>query len=494
MAEVEKHFFRSLRGRFLFYFLVLSVLSLLLFSALFAYFVWREKNREEADARAELVEQAQEMARDLELAFALEQQLPNPPIINIERVTQLLRLEGRLINAASVVVDEQGGVVAPRPLTMRFPREIDQSFLARDRTMTTEADLGIVGDVFLVAVPLEIPDQPLFYNLIVAKRSQELAATSSGGLMRYVVIAGGAALLLSIVLALYLSGYVLKPLRQLSRAAWELAHGNLDSRVEVSGQDEISELSRYFNYMAERIQKSSQLQKDFVANVSHEIRTPLTSIEGFSQALLDEMVEKEEDKRRYLNIISEETRRLKRVLDQLLALSRIDAGAWVLHPSTLSVPGFMGELRDKVLPQAGEKEIELKVEAAQEMSPIETDRDTLEQVLRNLLDNALKFTPQGGEVTLSADPLPKGGARIQVRDTGQGIPQEDLEHIFDRFTRVERSRSQRYGGSGLGLAVCRELLNLLGSKISVWSQPGKGTVFTVELPPRPPDIPPAASD
>ena len=192
--------------------------------------------------------------------------------------------------------------------------------------------------------------------------------------------------------------------------------------------------------------------------------------------------------------ISEETRRLKRVLDQLLALSRIDAGAWVLHPAALSVPAYLAELRNKVLDQAEEKGIELEVETATGMSPIETDRDTLEQVMRNLLDNALKFTPRGGEVVLSADPLPKGGARIQVRDTGQGIPEEDLEHIFDRFTRVERSRSQRYGGSGLGLAVCSELLRLLGGRISVWSRSGKGTVFTVELPAGPPDIPPAASD
>jgi signal transduction histidine kinase len=339
---------------------------------------------------------------------------------------------------------------------------------------------------------LNIQGQPVYFNLVVAKRSRELVATSGGGLMRYIVIAGGAALLLSIALALYLSGYVLKPMRRLSQAAWELAHGNLDSRVEVAGQDEISELSRYFNYMAERIQKSAQLQKDFVANVSHEIRTPLTSIEGFSQALLEDMVESEEDERRYLNIISEEAKRLKRVLDQLLALSRIDAGAWILHPAPLAVPEYLAELGEKVLPQAKEKGVELKVESAAGMPPIETDRDALEQVLRNLLDNALKFTPPGGEVTLNADPLPLGGARIQVRDNGQGIPEEDLEHIFDRFTRVERSRSQRYGGSGLGLAVCSELLRLLGGKISVWSQSGKGTVFTVELPPQPPDLPPAS--
>ncbi|RJP27609.1 MAG: sensor histidine kinase [Actinobacteria bacterium] len=489
MAGRDGPSFRSLRGRFLFYFLVLSVLSLLLFGALFAGFVWREKNREEDRARNELVEQAQEIARDLELAFGLGQQFPDLPIANVERVTQLLRLDGQLINAATVVVDEGGGVVAPLPVPVRVPRSIDPDLLASGKIVTNRADVGIVGDAFVVAVPLDIPSQPTFYNLVLAKRYADLVATPSGGLFRYLVIAGGAALILSIALALYLSGYVLKPLRSLSQAAWELAHGNLDSRVEVKGRDEISELSRYFNYMAERIQTSTQLQKDFVANVSHEIRTPLTSIEGFSQALLEDIVESEEDKRRYLTIISDETARLKRVLEQLLALSRIDAGVWVLHPAKLSVAEYVTALGEKLLPQAREKGIALRVEADAGIQPIETDGDTLGQVLHNLLDNAIKFTPEGGEVVISANRLPMG-ARIQVKDNGQGIPAEELEHIFDRFARVERSRSQRYGGSGLGLAVCRELLNLLGGKISVWSQPGKGTVFTVELPLRPPDIPP----
>lgn len=483
MGGERNAFFRSLRGRFLFYFLVLSVLSLLIFGALFAYFVWRERNREEGAARDELVQQAEEMARDLEMAFALGKQSPELPIANAERVTQLLRLEGRLIDAASVVVDERGNVVAPQPLGVRVPRELDPLLLASGETVTHEADLGVDGEVFLVCVPLDISSQPDYFNLAVAKPVEKLAATASGGLLRYVVIAGGVALLLSIILALYLSGYVLKPLRDLSRGAWELAHGNLDSRVEVTGRDEISELARYFNYMAERIQASSQLQKDFVANVSHEIRTPLTSIEGFSQALLDDMVETEEDKRRYLTIISEETGRLKRMLEQLLALSRIDAGAWVLHPAPLEIAAYLDTLREKFLPQAQEKGVRLAVETRPGIPAIETDRDTLEQVMHNLLDNALKFTPEGGEVLVSADPLPAGGARLQVRDNGQGIPPEELENIFERFSRVERSRSQRYGGSGLGLAVARELLGLMGGRISVWSQPGKGTAFTVELPP-----------
>jgi len=237
--------------------------------------------------------------------------------------------------------------------------------------------------------------------------------------------------------------------------------------------------------MAERIQKSSQLQRDFVANVSHEIRTPLTSIEGFTQALLDDVVDKDEDRQRYLRIISDESRRLKRVLNQLLALSRLDEGAWVIHPAPLPLSEYMREIGHKFQPLARERGINLVLEVPDDLPVIETDRDALEMVVSNLLDNAIKFTPEKGEVVLSGDPLPKGGARLQVRDNGSGIPPEDLEHIFDRFFRVDRSRSQRPGGSGLGLAVCREILNLLGGGISVWSKPAKGTVFTITLPPHP---------
>ncbi|MBC7229776.1 MAG: HAMP domain-containing histidine kinase [Actinobacteria bacterium] len=483
MAESRARPFRSLRGRFLFYFLILGVLSLLLFGALFAYLAWRERGREEQAARDVLVEQAREMGRDMAMLFALGERLPGSALADTQRVTQLLRLEGKLIKAVSVIVDRGGEVVAPRPIPARTPRSFDPELLAENEVIARQGSFGILGEVYLVSVPLNIPSHPEYHNLLVAKRPQDLVTVSGAEITRYLVIAGGAALLLSIIMALYLSSYVLRPLRNLTHAAWELAHGKLERRVEASGQDEIAELSRYFNYMADRIQTSARLQKEFVANVSHEIRTPLTSIEGFSQALLEDMVESDEDRRRYLGIIAEESRRLKRVLEQLLALSRIDAGAWTLQPSPLPLGPFLRELVEKVMPKARDRGLELKLAAGDDLPTLETDRDALEQVLHNLLDNAVKFTPEGGEVILSADPLPLGGARIQVRDTGQGIPPEEQERVFDRFVRVERSRSQRHGGSGLGLSVCRDLVRLLGGSISLWSQPGRGTVFTVELPP-----------
>jgi signal transduction histidine kinase len=472
----DRSFFRSLRGRFLFYFLILSVLLLLLLGAVFGYFVLRQKHREEAQAKSDLAGQAQDIARDLEIVLALGQ---------YDRVPQLLRLEGDLVNATGVVVDNQGDIIEPAPLSLRLPGRLDPSLIAQGDIKTSEDDLGRLGRVFLVAVPLQGGQNPVYYNLMLVKSVRDLAVTSTGEIMRNVAIAAGIAFGLSILLALLLSSYVLKPLRDLSHAAWDVAHGNLDRRVEVTGQDEISELSQYFNYMAERIQQNSQLQKDFVANVSHEIRTPLTSIEGFSQALQDEMVDNEEDRKRYLNIIFEETRRMKRLVSQLLALSRIDAGGWVLHLAPLALSDFISEIGEKYQPLAMEKNVSLLVEKKEDVPTIQTDRDTLEQILQNLVDNAMKFTPAGGEIVLSSSKAQDGAALIRVKDNGQGIPQEELGRVFDRFARVEKSRSKRFGGAGLGLAICRDLVTLLGGRISVQSEPGQGSVFSVELPASP---------
>ncbi len=468
----DKSFFHSLRGRFIFYFLILSFLSLVLLGTVFGFFVLRQKHREETQARSELTGQAQDMAVDLEIVLALGQ---------YNRVSQLLRLEGDLANATGLVIDNQGDVVAPLPLPLSIPRKLDTSLIARGDVKASDAALGGLGKVFLVAIPLQNGQNPTYYNLVLAKSVSDLAVTSTGEIMRNVLIASAIALGLSILLALLLSSYVLKPLRNLTHAAWDLAHGNMDRRVEVTGRDEISELSEYFNYMAERIQKNSQLQKDFVANVSHEIRTPLTSIEGFSQALHDDMVSSEEDRKRYLNIIFDESRRMKRLVSQLLALSRIDAGGWVLRPAPLSLSDFISEIGEKFQPLAIENNLSLSVESDAETPSIETDRDTLEQILQNLIENAIKFTPPGGKIVLSSRKGAGDTVLIEVKDNGRGIPEEGLSQIFDRFVRVERSRSKRFGGAGLGLAICRDLVGLLGGRINVESVTGKGTTFTIQL-------------
>jgi signal transduction histidine kinase len=250
----------------------------------------------------------------------------------------------------------------------------------------------------------------------------------------------------------------------------------------VEGDREIAELSGTFNYMTGRVQENIGLQRDFVANVSHELRTPLTSIEGFSQALLDEVVLDDAQRSHYLEIINAECRRAARILRDLLALSRLDAGEVSLHPAPLEIPAFLDEVRGRFAAPAAEKGVELTVDAPSSLPLIQVDRDRLEQILINLVDNALKFTDTGGRISVAARPDSPGRVAFEVKDTGAGIPPEDLPHIFDRFFRVERSRAQQFGGSGLGLSICKLLVETMGGSIGAQSILGSGTSFTVNLP------------
>lgn len=468
---------RSLRGRFVLSFIAVTLFSLVLLGAIFASLLQHLKAREERKAKEELASQAMEMAGDLELY--LSRNYPGFPEITSIRVSQLLRLESRLIKASSLVVNEEGLVVAPRPSPAGLPSRIPVDLLSAE-VGKYDAELENMGRAYLVTVPLNVAGEQ-FSHLVVIKPAGELYFGFSRELVQYLLLAGGISMALSVLLALYLSERILKPVKRLTRAAWDLAHGRPGSRVEVEGKDEIAQLADYFNYMAERVELNARLQRDFVANVSHEIRTPLTSIEGFTEALLDGTAG-EEDRERYLRIIKEETGRLKRVLQQLLALSRIDAGAWPLDLKPLDLKGFLEDLVDGWKPAAAEKGIDLRLELADDLPPLLTDRDTLSRVLHNLLDNAVKFTPEGGRVTVSADTSGAGEVRFRVADTGPGIPSDFRDRVFDRFSRAEKSRNPRFGGAGLGLSLCRELVLLLGGRITFQSEEGKGTVFSVTLP------------
>jgi signal transduction histidine kinase len=345
----------------------------------------------------------------------------------------------------------------------------------------TELEVEGSGRVAIAGVPLRVNDTD-YHALYVFKRIEDLSSGINRGLLAYLAIVSAVALLISLTLGLLLSRRITRPVTELTLAARDIAHGQLDKRVEVEGDREIAELAGAFNYMTGRVQQSIGLQRDFVANVSHELRTPLTSIEGFSQALLDGVVQDEAQRSRYLEIINAESRRAARILRDLLALSRIDAGELALRPAPLEVPAFLAEVRERFAAEAADKKVELSVDAPPSLPALDVDRDRLEQVLINLVDNALKYTEAGGRVSVSARPEGARGMAFEVTDTGSGIPPEDLPRIFDRFFRVERSRAQQFGGSGLGLSICKLLVEAMGGSIDVNSVMGAGTVFHVALP------------
>lgn len=222
------------------------------------------------------------------------------------------------------------------------------------------------------------------------------------------------------------------------------------------------------------------IKKDFVANVSHELRTPLASIKGYSETLLDGMGDDPETTLEFLRIIDKHATRMSRLIDDLLVLSRIESNQLPIEPATLDLCEFMSTVVSGFKKQAQDKGIELITEFREEPVKVFADRDRLEQVMVNLLDNAIKYTQSGGraEVTVSSD---GGEARVDVSDTGIGIPPEDLSRIFERFYRVDKARSRELGGTGLGLAIVKHIVQGINGRVNVSSVPGKGSCFSLFL-------------
>jgi signal transduction histidine kinase len=299
------------------------------------------------------------------------------------------------------------------------------------------------------------------------------------------ILQGGViALLFSLILALALSRWVADPLQEVVAAARKYPKESAVMNVAPRGPHEVQDLTRAFNSMIVRVQSSQRSQRDFVANVSHEMKTPLTSIQGFAQALLDDTADSPEARKHAAQIIYAESARMHRMVLDLLELARLDSGTADLKMAEVDLNALLRNVIDKFTPLAKKTNVELQLSIEDDLPSMLADGDRLAQVLTNLIDNALKFTPANGCVTLGAK---KAGAEIEVwvEDTGVGVSDEALPHLFDRFYQVDASRSRMGGekhGAGLGLAIVKEIVEAHGGKIGVRSELGKGTIFTVRLP------------
>ncbi len=221
------------------------------------------------------------------------------------------------------------------------------------------------------------------------------------------------------------------------------------------------------------------IKKDFVANVSHELRTPLASIKGYSETLLDDEVERDKQKE-FLEIIDRHATRMSRIIDDLLILSRLESSAVSLVSATVDMRELIGSIVKGCLKGAQDKAITIKAELPDVLPPVMGDRDRLEQVVVNLIDNAIKYTPSGGEVTITAEGH-EGEVRVDVSDTGIGIPADDISRIFERFYRVDKARSRALGGTGLGLAIVKHIIQGHNGRLDVRSELGEGSTFSFFL-------------
>ena len=319
--------------------------------------------------------------------------------------------------------------------------------------------------------------------LFIAPRLQILAWFGSN-MLPPMVQAGLIALIPSVLLALLISRSISKPLRRVSNAAEAIARGETGTRAPISGPSEVRALAHSFNTMADQVEATHQSQRDFVANVSHELKTPLTSIQGFSQALLDGTAATPEATARAARVIHQEAERMRRMVDDLLVLARFDAGQMTLARDRVELGPLLRSCIEKLTPQAQTAQVALTLDLPEQQA-VTGDADRLAQVFANLIDNSVSHTPACGTVTISARPASEGVIEVTVTDTGEGIPPEAISRIFERFYQVDKARSRdrkRSRGAGLGLAITKEIVEAHGGTIIAESVVGLGSKFTVRLP------------
>jgi len=415
-----------------------------------------------------LSRQTQERLRGaLNLVIANPQAFIDDPAA-LERLKQTYDVRVLVFNTARELLLDSN----PNDAQLPFPR---RNILGRNGQTVVDANGGVWlyavsrmpnGLVLVITAPRpRVPVLNIFAD-------QFLSPILQGGLI---------ALLLSLILAFALSRWVADPLQQVVVAARNFPSETLQP-VSPRGPHEVQDLTRAFNSMVERVHASGQSQKDFVANVSHELKTPLTSIQGFAQAILDDTADSPEAKKQAAQIIYNESGRMHRMALDLLDLARFEGGIADLKMSTVDIGVLLRGIVEKFTPQAQKAGVRLQVNIQNNLPLLIADGDRLAQVFTNLMDNALKFTPVNGQVTLSAVSF-GDEMELSVTDTGIGAEAETLPRLFDRFYQVDASRAGGdKHGAGLGLAIVKEIVQAHGGRIIVRSQVEHGTTFVINLP------------
>ena len=276
-----------------------------------------------------------------------------------------------------------------------------------------------------------------------------------------------------------LSRIFTKPLVSMKEATIKMAKGSYRQSVSVNGNDEIARLGHSIQKLGEQLQYYEDSRNEFLAAVSHEIRTPLTYIKGYSDVLSKGMIESREEQEEYLKIINKESNRLTFLVNDLFEMSKLQVGKFELNKEWAKINEIIEKVISSFKPAAEKKGLELKGDYPADLPLLQVDVRRLEQVVYNLVENAIKYTNNGG-ITVRTF-LTKESIIIEIKDTGIGIPKQDLPKIWDRFYRVDQSRTRKTGGTGLGLYVAKQIIEAHGGDISVKSQENEGTIFTISL-------------
>ncbi|MEA5024573.1 Adaptive-response sensory-kinase SasA [bioreactor metagenome] len=398
---------------------------------------------------------------------------------------------GSFLNADIVIADLNGEHLAGQPISASLMRILQEpGFKGKIASGNNVVYSGIFPggeiEMFLVAVPLRIQEQVIGTVVIctplslIKQHVQSLLWIAFWGALLGIVLAT--------ILSMLISRKLIRPLVKMEETAKHIAEGDFGRQIEVTSEDEVGRLAHSFNVMSaelkakiEAIERYDRLRQELLSDVSHELRTPLTVIQGFSEAVLDGLVKSKEQEQHYLKLIIDETERLRRLVDDLLDLKALEAVETFDEMDYVVLNKLVQLSVERFKQLAESREIELEIILPEAPVTIWGNSDRLKQVLTNLVDNAIKHSESGTKVGIQLE-FEKDWAFIAVKDSGPGIPQGELENIWERFYKIDKSRSRRGTGTGLGLSIVKKIIEMHNGKVLARSRIGQGTVFTVYLP------------
>jgi len=375
----------------------------------------------------------------------------------------------------------------PRELSACLPFEIDYDSIIgpeeRDQLLNGQSvekmgyEERFDRDVMAVIVPLIDSNrlEGIIYLYVPLAKISEL--TNDFSLIGLVVG------VLFVILAVYVGTIFVKkmtkPLEIMKQAAEKVTAGDYSARVPVFSKDEIGQLGTAFNLMSVSIQKEDERKKEFLEDVSHELRTPISYVKGYSEALKAGLAKTSQEQERYLALIHREAKRMERLVGDLLDLSRLDAEDFRLEMCPLPLAQLVEDCLEKYRPSLQQKGLLLNTELDPDII-VNADEGRIEQVIQNIVDNAINYTERG-RITVLLSKHEKG-CILSIKDTGIGIPMEDIQRVTQRFFRVNKARTRSDGGTGLGLAISNKLIKLHGGELEIKSNLGKGTCISIILP------------
>ena len=476
MPNIKNLVNKTVFRRFLFYSIIIVLLCLLIITAILVYPVTGYIEKVKKDSLIQSAEDVSSYISQIsrgELDASEQYVFPYLDALSesISADIMLADLDGRIVFVSSADTKHSEGGFLPPMVTNELE---DEPFFAY-------GNIGGFYDkaYYVAAVPVYDANDSLSGYCVVAQHTVWSSDAVPSVFFVFTLVVLLSALLIFALTSVYAFNTT-RPLKQMTAATKRFAAGNFESRVYVKNKDEIGELAESFNEMADSLASMEGIRRNFIANVSHELKTPMTSISGYIDGILDGTIPKTEQEY-YLSIVSEETKRLSRLVTSMISLSKIDSGEIKVNKTAFDVLDVIFSVLQSFEAKLSDKKLTVEGLDIEENITVFADRDLLHQTIYNLVENAVKFTPDSGVIRFDFS-KENGFNVISIENSGKGILPEDIRFVFDKFYKADKSRSSDKRSMGLGLYICRTVISLHGGKITAESKPDEYCKFTFTLP------------